>query len=74
MKALMVIGAIAGFLIGLLSGLAGETAWPLVFWRACVAALVLAVLMRWWASIWFGSLRQAVEQQLAAARKKETKT
>lgn len=66
MKILMIIGALAGFLIGLVVGLAGSNPWPTIFWHASVAALTLGLLMRWWGRVWQYNLRQAIEHYLAA--------
>jgi Kef-type K+ transport system membrane component KefB len=61
MKALMILGAIVGFLIGAGCGIAGDSPWSATLWRACAAALVAAVLARWWGRVWFNSLRNSLE-------------
>ena len=53
----MILGAIVGFLIGSGFGLAGSSPWPATLWRACAAALIAAVLARWWSGVWLKSLR-----------------
>ena len=63
MKALIVLGAIVGFLIGASFGLAGNSPWPNALWRACAAALGAAVLTRWWSKVWMQSLRDSLEQR-----------
>ena len=63
MKALMILGAIVGFLIGSGFSLAGHGAWSPSLWRACAAALVAAVLTRWGGRIWLNGLREALEQR-----------
>lgn len=63
MKALMILGSIIGFLIGTGFGLAGNSSWPTSLWRACAAALVAAVLARWWGRIWLESLRDSLRQR-----------
>jgi len=60
MKALMILGAIVGFLIGSGFGLAGESSWPATLWRSCAAALLAALLARWWSRVWMISLRDAL--------------
>jgi hypothetical protein len=65
MKALMMLGAIVGFLIGSGFGLAGSSPWPAALWRACAAALVAAVLARWWGRVWLNSLRDALHDARA---------
>jgi hypothetical protein len=63
MKALMILGAIVGFLIGSAFGLAGSSPWPGTLWRSCAAALLAAVLTRWWSRVWINSLRDAHHQR-----------
>jgi hypothetical protein len=79
MKALMILGAIVGFLIGTGFGLAGNTPWPATLWRACAAAFIAAVLTRWWGRVWLKSLsdarhkRRTVRAPLLANTKPGTK-
>jgi hypothetical protein len=63
MKSFMILGAIAGFLIGAGCSLAGDCPWNTVLWRAPVAALAVALLARWWGRVWFQGLQEAVEQR-----------
>jgi hypothetical protein len=63
MKALMILGAIIGFLIGSGFGLAGSSPWPAALWRGCAAALFAAVLARWWSRVWINSLRDALHNR-----------
>jgi hypothetical protein len=63
MKALMALGALVGFLIGSSFALAGQSPWPTALWRACAAALIAAVLTRWWARVWMQGLREALEER-----------
>ena len=63
MKALMMLGAIVGFLIGTGFGLAGKSPWPDALWRAGAAALAAAVLTRWWGGIWLRGLKEALEDR-----------
>jgi hypothetical protein len=63
MKALIVLGAIVGFLTGAAFGLAGNSPWPTALWRACAAALAAAILTRWWSKVWIQSLRDSMEQR-----------
>jgi uncharacterized membrane protein YeiB len=65
MKALIILGAIVGFLIGAGFGLAGSSPWPAALWRACAAALVATVLTRWWSRVWMQGLRESLEQRRA---------
>ena len=66
MKALMVLGAILGFLIGAGFGLAGRTEWPSALWNACAAACAAGLLMRWWGGIWLKNLEMAIHQRRRA--------
>jgi ABC-type sulfate/molybdate transport systems ATPase subunit len=68
MKALMALGGLMGFLIGVGFGLAQQSEWPAVLWRAAVAAYVAGLLMRWWGRVWLQGLQHAQQQRLAAAR------
>ena len=68
MKALMILGAIVGFLIGAGCGIAGNSPWSATLWRACAAALVAAVLARWWGRVWLNSLRNSFESGPAPRR------
>jgi len=43
MKSLMILGALAGFLIGSGFGLAGQATWPAALWRACAGALIAEI-------------------------------
>ena len=63
MKALMILGSIVGFLIGTGFGLAARSSWPTSLWRACAAALVAAILARWWGRIWLDGLRDSLQQR-----------
>jgi hypothetical protein len=64
MKALMILGAIIGFLIGGGPALTGQTSWPPAIWHACAAAVVAALLARWWGRIWMAGLQDAMQQRL----------
>ena len=63
MKAVTLLGALVGFLIGAGFGLTGSSPWPAALWRACAAALAVALLARWWSRIWIQSLRQSLKDQ-----------
>jgi hypothetical protein len=66
MKSLMIIGSIVGFLIGGGFSLAGGCPASTALWRASVAALVVALLVRWWSRVWLQGLRGAREERLHA--------
>jgi hypothetical protein len=64
MKSLMILGALIGFSIGLLFGLADNGQWPGALWRASAAAVIASVMLRWCGRVWVKSLRNAAEQRL----------
>jgi len=57
MKPLMILGSLVGFVIGAGFSMAGDCPWATVFWRASVAALLAAILARWWSRLWFKGLQ-----------------
>ena len=63
MKALIILGAIVGFLIGAGFGLAASSPWPAMLWRSCAAALIACLLTRWWGRIWMQGLRDSLESR-----------
>jgi hypothetical protein len=66
MKSLMILGSVVGFLIGAGFSLAGGCPGSIALWRASVAALLVALLARWWGRIWLQGLQGAKEQRLHA--------
>lgn len=63
MKALTILGAIVGFLLGAGFGLTANSPWPDALWRACAAAILAAVLTRWGGRVWIGSLRDTLDDR-----------
>ena len=74
MKSFMIFGAIVGFLIGGGFSLADDCSWATALWRACAAALIGAVLTRWWSRVWLQSLGDAVQQRRYARANPPAKT
>ena len=75
MKSTMILGAMAGFILGAGSSYAGDCTSSTTFWHASVAALAGGLLARWWGRMWFAGLADALEQQRRArAQASETKT
>ncbi len=63
MKAMMISGAMVGFVIGAGSSLLGGGTTQTAFWHAAVAALAGGWLARWCGNIWFENLTDALVQQ-----------
>jgi Na+-driven multidrug efflux pump len=63
MKSYMILGSVVGFLIGAGFSLAGDCSWSTALWRASVASLVGALLVRWWGRVWLQGLRETLEQR-----------
>lgn len=59
MKKMMIMGGLIGFGIGVVTGYVKEVAWPALFLRACVAALISGLLFRWWGRVWLSGLRDS---------------
>jgi protein-S-isoprenylcysteine O-methyltransferase Ste14 len=74
MKSHIILGSILGFVVGAGFSLAQQCASSTVLWRACVAALVGAVLTRWWSRIWLQSLGDAIRQRRQASANPPAKT
>jgi hypothetical protein len=63
MKSFMILWAIIGLLIGIGFSLVDNCQWSTAFWRGCVAALVAAILARWWSNVWIEGLRDSIRQR-----------
>jgi hypothetical protein len=72
MKLFMIIGGLLGFCLGAGFGIAQGCSWPALLVRACVAALVAGILLRWWGRIWIRGFHQAYAERLAAEENEET--
>ena len=68
MKALMILGSLVGFSVAVGCGTANGSSWPNILWHACAAALVTAMLTRWWGRVWFAGLNDAMEQRRHASK------
>ena len=73
MKLLMILGAMVGFLTGIILGLVHQAEWPALLWRSSLAALAVGGLLRWWGKVWLNGLRQSNQERMAAlaAQRKE---
>lgn len=69
MKYSLMLGAVSGFSIGALLGLAASGSWPSVILKASGGALGLALLFRWWRGMWVRCLTEALRERAAAAAK-----
>lgn len=59
MKALLLIGGLLGFGIGLIFSWAQESSWPSCLWHACLAAYLASMLLRWWGRAWRRNLEKS---------------
>jgi len=66
MKSFMIFGSLVGFVIGAGFSYAEGCPWTTTLWRAPVAALLAALLARWWCGVWIDGLREAAEQRRQA--------
>jgi hypothetical protein len=70
MRKMMIAGGTIGFGIGTVLGLATDgTTWPVILLRASVGALVVGLLLRWWARLWNACWLQAQAEHQAAPEK-----
>ena len=65
MKKMMILGGLLGFLIGMGFGFAGQNDWVSILLKACVAAYLTGLMMRWWARMWVRCLRYAFKEKLS---------
>lgn len=67
MRALLVMGGLLGFGIGLLFSWAQASAWPACLWHGALAAYLTAWLMRWWGGAWRKNLEAALRERQSLA-------
>ncbi|MEY4918510.1 MAG: hypothetical protein RL616_2423 [Verrucomicrobiota bacterium] len=75
MKAIMILGANVGFVLGLGASILGDCSGPVALWHASATALVGGLLGRWWGKILFAGFTDAIEQrrrERAAAAENKT--
>jgi hypothetical protein len=72
MRALLIIGGILGFGIGLIFNWSGQSSWPSTLWRACLTAYAAAILLKWWGSAWRKNLENALRERESAAEQVNT--
>ena len=68
MKKMMIMGGLLGFGLGVVTGLVKEVAWPALFLRACVCALLAGWLFRWWGRVWIGGLKDSLAQSATRSK------
>jgi hypothetical protein len=64
MKKMMIFGGLLGFLLGMGFSIASQEEWLGIFWKACVAAYLVGLMMRWWARVWVRCLKDAFKEKL----------
>lgn len=74
MKALTILGAMIGLLIGLGMGLAARGGWPEAFWRGLAAAVAGGLLLRWWGGLWMQSWHQVLRAREESEQKPDAET
>ena len=70
----MILGSLVGFSVAVGCGMANGSSWPNILWHACVAALVTAMLARWWGRVLYTGFNDALEQRRLAVRNSATET
>ena len=60
----MILGGLVGFVTGMGFGFAGHGDWISILCKACIAAYLTGLMMRWWARIWVRCLKDAFKEQL----------
>lgn len=63
MKAIMILGANVGFVLGMGASILGDCSGPVALWHACAAAFVGGLLGRWWGKVLFAGLNDSLEQR-----------
>jgi hypothetical protein len=74
MKAIMILGANVGFVLGMGASILGDCSWPVALGHAGATALAGGILGRWWGKIWFAELHDALEQRRRERAAAEAKT
>jgi len=65
MRKMMILGGLVGFLIGMGFGFASQNDWVIILLKACIAAYLAGLMMRWWARMWVRCLRDAFKEKLS---------
>jgi hypothetical protein len=66
MKSMMILGAIAGFILAMGTSMASDCSSATAFWHASITALMGGLLARWCCRMWFLGLADALEEQRRA--------
>ena len=70
---MMILGGLLGLVIGIAFGLAQQSAWPDVIWKAALATYFSGLLMRWWGSVWMKCLNQVQSASVSTEHQPESK-
>jgi hypothetical protein len=74
MKAIMILGANIGFLLGLGTSILNDCSGATAIWHAGAAALAGGILGRWWGKVWFAELESAMQQRERERAEAEAKS
>jgi hypothetical protein len=70
----MILGANAGFILGMSASILGDCSWPVALGHAGVTALAGGILGRWWGKVWFTEFNSTLEQRRRERAEAEAKS